>query len=91
MVGMWFIPQIISLKMGHIRFIIIWTIFTIITGLIAVRASRTPIEKSTPRLLYKWFLLVHKISYILGIAGYVGLMLTFLGINFLFFISPTVN
>jgi hypothetical protein len=33
---------------------------------------------------------VHKISYILGIVGYIGLMLTFLGLNFLFFISPTV-
>lgn len=90
MIGMWIIPQIISFKLGHVRFIIIWFIFSAITGLIASKASRKPIEKSTPRLFYKWFLLVHKITYILGIAGYVCLMLTFFGINFLFFISPTV-
>jgi RING finger protein 121 len=58
--------------------------------LIAIRATRSPIERTTPRLFYKWFLLVHKVSYILGIVGYVGLMLTFLGFNFLFFVSPTV-
>jgi len=89
MIGMWIIPFIISIKFNHIRFIVIWIIFTIITCMIAYRSSRIPINRTTPRLVYKWFLLVHKISYVLGIVGYVGLMLTFLGLNFLFFISPT--
>ena len=90
MIGMWLIPFFISLRFVHIRFLIIWTIFTTITVLIALKANRSPIERTTPRLLYKWFLLVHKISYILGIVGYIGLMMTFLGLNFLFFVSPTV-
>ena len=89
MIGMWIIPFLISLKFLHVRFLIIWTIFTFITVWIARKSIRVPIERSTPRLLYKWFLLVHKISYVLGIVGYVGLMLTFLGFNFLFFVSPT--
>lgn len=90
MIGMWIIPFLISVKYDHIRFVIIWFFFTAITILIAIRATRSPIERTTPRLFYKWFLLVHKVSYILGIVGYVGLMLTFLGFNFLFFVSPTV-
>jgi len=52
---------------------------------------RSTIENTTPRLVYKWFLLLHKASYIVGVVGYIGLMLTFLGINFLFFISPTAS
>jgi RING finger protein 121 len=90
MIGMWFIPFFISLKFMHIRFLLIWTFFTIVTVMIALRANKSPIERTTPRLLYKWFLLVHKIAYIISIVGYVGLMLTFLGLNFLFFVSPTV-
>lgn len=88
---MWIIPFVMSFKLGHIRFIIIWIIFTCITSLVAIKATRSPIERSTPRLLYKWFLLVHKISYILGIVGYVGLMLTFLGFNVLLLIPPNVS
>jgi len=89
MIGMWFIPFCISLKFTHTRFLIIWLIFTLITGYVTRRALKTPLKRTTPRLVYKWFLLVHKISYVIGIVGYLGLMLTFLGINFLFFISPT--
>ncbi len=91
MLGMWLIPLFISLKFGHIRFIIIWLIFTALTGFVFRRSIRTPLKKTTPRLVYKWFLLIHKVTYFLGIAGYIGLMLSFLGINFLFWISPTVS
>ena len=89
MLGMWIIPFCISLKFIHTRFLIIWIIFTILTGIVFRRATRTPLKKTTPRLVYKWFLFVHKVTYFIGVAGYVGLMLAFLGINFLFFISET--
>lgn len=91
MLGMWIIPFIISIKLGHSRFIIIWFIFTVLTGFVFRRSTRTPLKKTTPRLVYKWFLLVHKVTYFIGIAGYVGLMLSFLGFNFLFFVSPTAS
>ena len=91
MIGMWIIPFLISIKLEHTRFIVIWIIFTIITLIIAYKATRTPISRAAPRLVYKWFLLVHKVSYFLGVVGYICLMLTFLGFNFLFFISPTVT
>ncbi len=88
---MWLIPFLISIKFHHIRFIVIWIILTVITTYVNFRATRSPIARTTPRLFYKWFLLVHKVTYALGIIGYVGLMLTFLGLNSLFFVSPTVN
>lgn len=91
MLGMWFIPFGISVHFVHTRFLIIWTIFTILTGFVFRRATRTPLKKTTPRLVYKWFLLVHKVTYFLGVAGYIGLMLSFLGFNFLFWISPTAS
>jgi hypothetical protein len=43
------------------------------------------------RLVYKWFLLVYKVSYGLAIGGYCLIMMTFLGINNLLLISPQVS
>lgn len=40
------------------------------------------------RLVYKWFLLIYKISYGSGILGYMVIMLTMLGVNMLFLIKP---
>jgi len=91
MLGMWIIPLLISIKFLHIRFIIIWCIFTALTSYVFRRSTRTPLKKTTPRLVYKWFLLIHKITYLLGIVGYIGLMLSFLGFNFLFWIGPTAS
>lgn len=91
MLGMWIIPLGMSFTLFYYRFIIIWFIFTSITSYVFKLATKSPIDRSTPRLIYKWFLLVHKITYGIGVAGYIGLMLTFLGFNFLFFISPTAS
>ncbi len=46
---------------------------------------------SVYRLVYKWFLLVYKVSYGLAIGGYFLIMMTFLGINNLLLISPQVK
>ena len=43
------------------------------------------------RLVYKWFLLVYKVSYGLTIGGYFLIMMTFLGITNLLLISPQVR
>jgi RING finger protein 121 len=86
---MWLIPFIISIKLVYTRFLVIWFIFTIITGIVAKRATKSPIDRTTPRQFYKWFLLTHKISYFMGVIGYIMLMLTFFVGNFLYFISPT--
>ena len=42
------------------------------------------------RLVYKWFLLIYKISYSLGIFGYIIMMATFLGLYLFFGTKPQV-
>ena len=88
---MWLIPLGLSIKFIYIRFIFIWCAFTMITTYVTRRATRQPIEPTTPRLVYKWFLLVYKVSYGLAIGGYLLVMMTFLGINNLLLISPQVK
>ena len=40
------------------------------------------------RWVYKWFLLIYKISYAAGITGYLVIMFTIFGLNILFMIKP---
>ena len=42
------------------------------------------------RLVYKWFLLIYKISYAVGIIGYLAIMCTLFGLNILLLIKPQV-
>ena len=40
------------------------------------------------RLVYKWFYNVHRVTYGLGVIGYMIIMSTFLGLNLMFMVSP---
>lgn len=42
------------------------------------------------RLVYKWFYLIYKVSYALGIIGYIIVMTTFLGVNLIFKQAPHI-
>ncbi|KAK2184828.1 hypothetical protein NP493_251g02049 [Ridgeia piscesae] len=90
LMGMWLVPIVLCLKFHWWRFIIIWSIFSVITAFIAFRATRKPLSGSTPRLVYKWFLMLYKMSYTIGLIGYFTIMLTLFGLNVLFLIKPQV-
>lgn len=90
LIGMLIIPTLLSLKNFWWRFVIVWAIFTLITGFIMKRAMEKPVHFSTPRYVYKWFLLIYKVSYVLGITGYCIMMATFLGLHFFFGVKPHI-
>ncbi|KAG5446241.1 RING finger protein 121 [Clonorchis sinensis] len=88
LIGMWTVPFMYSLFAKFPRFIAIWFLFSLVTGSMLYMASKRRISTSTPRRVYRWFLLIHNISYALGIGGYVLLMLTIFQLN-LVFLLPT--
>ncbi|KAI0222129.1 RING-type domain-containing protein [Lamellibrachia satsuma] len=90
LLGMWLVPIVLCLKFYWWRFIIIWAIFSLITAFVAFKATRKPLSGSTPRLVYKWFLLLYKMSYAIGIVGYFTIMLTLFGLNVVLLIKPQV-
>lgn len=85
---MWVIPLYFTSKLHWWRFMVVWFTFSIITAFVTFRATRKPLACTTPRLVYKWFLLFYKINYGTGIVGYAIVMLTLFGINLLFGIKP---
>ncbi|XP_033743023.1 RING finger protein 121-like isoform X1 [Pecten maximus] len=91
LIGMWIIPIGFCIKFSWLRFVVIWGIFSLITGFVTFRATRKPLPGNTPRLVYKWFIMIHKVSYFAGVTGYMIIMLTLLGLNLLLLIKPNVS
>ncbi|XP_061299710.1 E3 ubiquitin ligase RNF121 isoform X2 [Pezoporus flaviventris] len=81
---MWVVPLYFTIKLNWWRFLVIWVLFSAVTAFVTFRATRKPLVQTTPRLVYKWFLLIYKISYATGIVGYVAVMFTLFGLNLLF-------
>lgn len=90
MLAMWIIPLFLSIKNEWWRFISTWVIFSCLTGIVVRKATQKPISVTTPRLVYKWFYLIYKVSCLLGIMGYVIMMTTFFGLNLIFNQKPHV-
>lgn len=88
LVGMWTIPLAFSVYNSWTRFIVIWAIFTALSGFVLYKTLEKPLHRATPRLVYKWFYLVHKGSYGIGILGYLLMMATIFGLNFMFAANP---
>ena len=81
LLGMWLIPLGLCIYFGWWRFVFIWTLFSIVTTIVTIKASRKPLNPSTPRWVYKWFLLLFKTSYGIGIAGYIIVMVVIFAIS----------
>jgi RING finger protein 121 len=70
------------------RFFSIWVLYSIANSWVLYLASRKPLDHQTPRLVYKWFSVVYKVSYAVGITGYTIIMLYFFGLVQLFYSGP---
>ncbi|XP_032682791.1 RING finger protein 121 isoform X2 [Odontomachus brunneus] len=90
LIAMWIIPFGISLKNYWLRFIFLWLLISCTTCLVVKKATEEPVKGTTPRLVYKWFYLIYKISYALGIIGYMLTLFTLFGVNLLFNVKPHV-
>lgn len=89
LLSMWLVPCILSIQKQFWRFLVTWIVFTLISAYIWSLSSRPHISGKTPRFVYAWFILLHKLSYVLGVLGYFGMMGALLGVNFIFGFKTT--
>uniref|UniRef100_A0A8C1W6S0 Ring finger protein 175 n=1 Tax=Cyprinus carpio TaxID=7962 RepID=A0A8C1W6S0_CYPCA len=81
---MWVVPLYFTIKLYWWRFLSTWGMFSVITSYVIFRATRKPLSGRTPRMVYKWFLLIYKLSYVVGVIGYLAIMFTMFGFNVFF-------
>ncbi|RXN06410.1 RING finger protein 175-like [Labeo rohita] len=81
---MWVVPLYFTIKLYWWRFLSTWGMFSVITSYVIFRATRKPLSCRTPRMVYKWFLLIYKLSYAVGVIGYLAIMFTMFGFNVFF-------
>ncbi|XP_053199667.1 RING finger protein 175 [Scomber japonicus] len=84
LVQMWVVPLYFTIKLYWWRFLSMWGMFSVITSYVIFRATRKPLSCRTPRMVYKWFLLIYKLSYAVGVLGYLAIMFTMFGFNVFF-------
>ena len=55
LVGMYFIPVYFSVELHFYKMLVIWTAFSIATAYVVFKATRKPLDQSTPRRVYTYF------------------------------------
>uniref|UniRef100_A0A667GMY5 Ring finger protein 175 n=1 Tax=Lynx canadensis TaxID=61383 RepID=A0A667GMY5_LYNCA len=82
---MWVVPLYFTIKLYWWRFLSMWGMFSVITSYVLFRATRKPLSgEHQGTLVYKWFLLIYKLSYAFGVVGYLAIMFTMCGFNLFF-------
>lgn len=68
--GLWVFPAITCVVLKFWRFLLVWIVFTGITGHLLSLCLAKPMDRTTPRKVYTWFLLLYKVSVGIGSTGY---------------------
>ncbi|KAK2718032.1 hypothetical protein QYM36_006726 [Artemia franciscana] len=89
-IGMWLIPIVLSIRSQFWRFVFCWLLFSCVTLLVVRKALEKPLHGATPRMVYKWFYIIHLLSCGLGIFGYAVIIAAFCGFNLVFGVLPQV-
>jgi len=73
-----FITMFTSSIKPFVRMLIIWCIYSAMTGWIFYLSFQKKLAKNTPKKVYAWFLLVYKLSHLVTMIGTVALALELL-------------
>lgn len=90
LIGLWMVPAIISIQLVFWRFLVVWAVYSGVTGMYLYKCVFTDVwDTSVPKNIYIWFLGVFRVSVGTGLAGYVTLLVDILSGGVLF--APLVE
>ncbi|KAJ3196272.1 hypothetical protein HK101_009537 [Irineochytrium annulatum] len=83
LLGLWVVPPAIGLSLGNYRYLMTWCLFSVANAFVVRRALfETPMQSSTPRLVYRWYSYVYSASVAVGGFGYFVVLVTFFHIPY---------
>eukprot|EP00127_Corallochytrium_limacisporum_P000450 Clim_evm6s13 gene=Clim_evmTU6s13 len=75
---MWAFPIYFAFQLELWRMIELWGAYTILSAYVYYRARENPLQMGTPRLIYKWFSIAYKFTYLLAMGSYFACLMGFL-------------
>ena len=80
LIGLWLVPAIISIQLVFWKFLIVWSAYSIVTGMYLYKCTFADAlwDTSVPKNVYKWFLGVFRTSVYVGLTGYIVLLVDIL-------------
>ncbi|KXN73933.1 hypothetical protein CONCODRAFT_3001 [Conidiobolus coronatus NRRL 28638] len=84
-ISLWFIPPFYSYLLNYYPFVSIWACYSVLNIWIMLKASSKPLHKDTPKVVYRWFSVTYRISYFVGLIGYLMFMFLLFGVAQIFY------
>jgi len=75
LIGLWIVPPVIGIIFGNYIYITVWALFIFANAIIYKKSQEKPLKPETPRTIYRWFAIIHKLTYLTGAVGYVIFLL----------------
>ncbi|CAG9465085.1 unnamed protein product [Pedinophyceae sp. YPF-701] len=91
LIGLWFVPFGIAIRLGFVRFILVWLAYSAATGFVLYLSTRKPLAQNTPRLAYTWFIGTYNASVLVGSFGIALMFGAFIGFGPLEFLVVSPN
>ncbi|ORX51791.1 hypothetical protein BCR36DRAFT_411762 [Piromyces finnis] len=70
LIGLWIVPPIIGFIFGNYLYLTVCALFVLANVVIYKKSQEKPLKPETPRTIYRWFAIIHKLTYITGAVGY---------------------
>ena len=70
LLGLWLVPFLMALYNAYYRFVLFWVAWSIINSYIVKLSLESPMNSSTPKIVYSWYAWVYRGSYLLVAVGY---------------------
>lgn len=81
LIGLWLMPALFSFHLKFWRFLLVWIVYSAVTGRLLYLCTQKKLARTTPRQVYSFFLGMFRVSKVIGVVGYVLVLLEIFGLG----------